>query len=136
MSENSIESQGIGALKAIFIGQIIVNLVYGVNNLILPELSLEMAQDPTGSNPGYFRWSGGTLLGLAAGQIMVLRNVVGQGPMVTLAAVGNTFVCLALLYSWATEYQGVTWFIATSVVITFVFAVLFWWAKYKYRDIL
>ena len=136
MTDTSLPVSNVGFLKSLLIVQAIIDLIYGISYLFTPETMIAMSQDPVGSNPAWFRWAGGTLLGLCVGMVMASRNVAGQGPIVTLAAVGNTLVCLALAYSWATEFNGATWFIASPVVITLVLAVLFWWARAKYSDIL
>ena len=136
MTNGNALAVGTGALKAILVTQAVIDLIYGLMHLLMPEMVMELAQEPANSNPAWIRWSGGTLLGLAVAMYMASRDVTKQLPIVTLGAVGNTLVGAALVYTFFTEYQGATAFIAPSIVITLILAVLFWWARAKYRDIL
>lgn len=127
-----------GDFRIIFVIGAIITLIYGLVFLLIPDWYLGMSQDPgVPQNPGWIRWSGGVLIGLAVANWLVSGSPEKQGPYVTGIAVAVTLEALALLYSALSgEYQGVAWVIWLPLVITAVFAALYWWMRVKYKEVL
>ncbi len=126
-----------GTLQAIMKVIGFVTLIYGLGYFVVPDFALGLSEDPRVPVGEWFRWVGGLMIGLAVGAFLVARGVEKQGPFVTTLAVGETLAFLALIYAWASgEYAGVTWYIALPTVIALLFAIVLWWARSRYKDIL
>lgn len=138
MAESNATSEGTGAFRIVFVIGAILSLLYGLIFLLIPEWQLNLSQDPgIPGNPGWVRWAGGSLIGLAVANWLVSSNPEKQGPYVTGVAVGTTLVALALLYSaLAGEYQGVAWVVWLPIAINVVLAGSYWWLRSKYKDVL
>jgi hypothetical protein len=115
---------------------IVVSLVYGLCYFIIPGTMVELS----GTGPvfhGWIRWSGGVLIALGIGAILVLRNPGKQDPFVMSIALGCLLTGLALVYAWMTpEEEGNIWFTAVPAVLTLALSALLWWSRYQSRDIL
>ncbi|MFC2112953.1 DUF4345 family protein [Bacteroidota bacterium] len=123
-------------LKIALIIFAIVALVYGLCYFIIPDALVKLS----GSEPvfhGWLRWSGGVLIALGVGTILVLRKPEKQDPFVITIAIGSLLSGLALVFAWITaEEEANIWFTALPAVLTLVMSALLWWGRYQARDIL
>jgi len=99
-------------LKIVLVIYAVVSLVYGLAYFIVPDCLVNLS----GGDPvfhGWLRWSGGTLIALGIGAIMVLIKPKNQGIFVTTIAIGTLLAGLALLYAWISIEEGAkVWFTA------------------------
>jgi len=105
----------------------IITLGYGVIYLFFPEFQIKMA----GGEPiltGWIRWFGGVLLALGIGSIMMYRNPVKQGILVTSLCIGSLLVGLTnfyeLIFQWDSAYNLLNTLIPAIVMI--ILSILFW----------
>ncbi len=123
-------------LKIVLIIFAIVCLVYGLCYFFIPDYLVNMS----GGDPvyhGWLRWSGGVLIALGIGTILVFRNPNNQGVFVLTIALGSTLSGLALLYAWITIEEGANvWFTAFPTILMLVIAGLLWWSKQQAKHIL
>lgn len=130
------EKNNTGFLKIVLIIYAIVCLVYGLAYFFVPDSLVNMS----GGDPvyhGWLRWSGGILIALGIGSILVLINPKGQGIFVTTMAIGCLLAGLALLLAWITITEEVnTWFTALPTIIVLGLAVLLGWSRQQAKDIL
>jgi hypothetical protein len=123
-------------LKIALIIFAIVALVYGLCYFIIPDALVKLS----GSEPvfhGWLRWSGGVLIALGVGAILVLRKPEKQDPFVITLAIGSLLTGLALVFAWITaEEEANIWFTALPAVLTLVMSGLLWWGRYQAGDIL
>lgn len=130
------QEQDAKMLKVILVIYAVVSLVYGLGLLFVPGVLGDMA----GSNPVDFaevRWSGGVIIALLIGALLVLRNPAKQGSLVTTLALAMSLAGLAKLYSLLThEYSGATWFLALPTVILLIISALLWWSRQRAKKIL
>lgn len=130
------EKNNIGFLKIVLIIFAIVCLVYGLGYLIVPDALVNMS----GGDPvfhGWLRWSGGILIALGIGSILVTGNPEGQGIYVTTMALGSLLAGLALLFAWINIEEGANvWFTALPAIIVLVLACLLWWSRQQAKDVL
>jgi hypothetical protein len=87
-----------------------------------------LAGDPgVPANPGWVRWAGGFVLGIALGPWLASEGWVKEQPFIAGLAAGYTLSCLALLYSVVSgEYGGAAWFIWMPIVILGMLAPIMW----------
>jgi peptidoglycan/LPS O-acetylase OafA/YrhL len=132
MAENSKT----GFLKIVLIIYAVVCLVYGLGYLIVPDLLVSLS----GGDPvfhGWLRWSGGILIALGIGAILVFLKPKGQGIFVTTMALGTLLAGLALLLAWVTIKEEVNaWFAALPTIIVLGLSCLLWWSRQQTKDIL
>lgn len=123
-------------LKIALIIFAIVALVYGLCYFIIPDALVKLS----GSEPvfhGWLRWSGGVLIALGVGTILVLRKPEKQDPFVITVAIGSLLSGLALVFAWITAGEEANiWFTALPAILTLVMSALLWWGRYQARDIL
>jgi hypothetical protein len=123
-------------LKVVLLLFAVVTLVYGIGYLVVPGVVVSIS----GGGPvnlGWIRWSGGTLIALAFGAIMVFRHPSRQRIFVTTISWAALLIGLALLYSWLTgESTSATWFIALPTVVSLGLAFLLRWSGQKAKDVL
>ncbi len=122
-------------LKIILVIFTVVALVYGLCYFIIPDALVKLS----GSEPvfhGWLRWSGGVLIALGVGTIMVFRKPEKQDPFVVTIALGSLLTGLALVYAWITAEEGAIWFTALPAILILVISALLWWSRYQARDIL
>lgn len=123
-------------LKVILIIFTVVVLIYGLGYLFIPDVFVTLY----GSEPidlGWIRWSGGPLIALGIGAILVFRKPDKQGIFVTTIAIGTLITGLGLLYSLLTrEYGGSILSIVIAIAITLVLSGLLWWSRQQAKDIL
>jgi hypothetical protein len=130
------EKKSTGFLKIVLIIYAIVCLVYGLAYLIVPDALVKMS----GGDPvfhGWLRWSGGILVALGIGSILVVGKPQGQGIYVTTIALGSLLAGLALLFAWITlEEDANAWFTALPTIIVLVLTGLLWWSRQQAKDVL
>jgi uncharacterized protein YjeT (DUF2065 family) len=113
----------------------VVTTVNGLAYLFIPETYLKL----TGSEPippAWIRWSGGILISLGIGSIMVFRNPGKQGIFVSMSALGTLLVCLTNLYEVFFESVGDIWFSLPNAFVNFILSALLWIGLKQARDIL
>jgi hypothetical protein len=130
------ESKNVGFLKVVLIIYAIVCIIYGIGYLFVPNSLVNMS----GGQPvfhGWLRWSGGVLIALGIGAILVYLNPRHQGIFVTTIALGCLLCCLGLLWALINREEGAKpWFTALPAIIVLVLAILLWWGRSKAKEIL
>ena len=91
----------------------IVGVMYGFGFLLMPDAMFQLSGDlGVPANPGWVRWAGGFVLGIAIGPWLASEGWVKEQPFIAGVAAAFTLSGLALLYSAVSgEYAGATWFI-------------------------
>jgi hypothetical protein len=111
----------------------IVDLVYGVLFLFVPQWLFALSQDPGApGSPGWVRWAGGLLIGVGVASWLASAKPETQRPLVVGLLTATTLIALALLYSILLEpYAGAQWFMWVPVVLNAGLAVAFTWVASK-----
>ena len=123
-------------LKVTLIILAVIALVYGFGFLFLPGL-LVSSSGGSSVDFGWLRWSGGVIMALGIGALMVSSKPEKQGIFVTSMALATLFAGLGHLYSWIMqEYSGATWFIALPTCLLLVLSGLLWWGRGQAKEIL
>ena len=129
------QKKGLSFLRVTLVIYAFISLVYGIGYLFFPEYLVELSGgDPIPS--AWLRWSGGVLISLGIGSILVIRNPIKQGIFVLTMAMGTLFVGLALLYAWTCEVVGTTWFTAVPAILILVVSMLLFWSRYLAKETL
>ncbi|MFI5295627.1 MAG: hypothetical protein ACHQ0Y_11455 [Thermodesulfovibrionales bacterium] len=132
MSHNN----GIKKLKAAIAFSVLVNVVYGIAFFIAPGIMSVLAGG-TPVETGWLRWSGGILLGLAAGGIHAYRDPVHQKSMITTMILAPFCSGLAFLYTLLAETYSVhTWFIVVPCIVVFAMSGVMLWARQVAKEVL
>lgn len=130
------EKNNTGLLKIVLFIYAIVCLVYGLAYMIVPDALVKMS----GGDPvfhGWLRWSGGILIALGIGSLLVVGKPKGQGIFITTIALGGLLAGLALLSAWITAEEGTNkWFPALPTIIVLALACLLWWSRQQAKDVL
>ena len=130
------QNDDVKVLKVTLIILAVIALVYGFCYLFVPGILASLS----GGNPvefGWLRWSGGVIIALGIGALMVSSKPEKQGIFVTSMALATLFSGLGHLYSWIMqEYSGATWFIALPTCILLVLSCLLWWGRGQAKEIL
>jgi len=130
------ENKNGGLLKTVLIIYVIVVMVYGILYFLVPDYLVKLS----GGAPvfhGWLRWSGGVLIALGTGAVLVYNNPKNQGIFVTTIALGCLLAGLALVWTWINAEEGAhLWFTALPAIVTLVLSALLWWARQQARDIL
>lgn len=130
------ENKNAGFLKIVLIIFAVISLVYGLGYFFVPKLLVNMS----GGQPvfhGWLRWSGGVLISLGIGAILVYINPQNQGIFVTTMSLGCLLIACALLWAWIKLEAGANaWFTALPTIISFALAILLWFSRAKAKDIL
>lgn len=130
------ENKNSGLLKIALIIFAIVCIVYGIGYFFVPDSLVNMS----GGEPvfhGWLRWSGGVLIALGVGAILVYLNPQNQGIFVTTIILGCILSALGLLWGWIKLEEGANvWFTALPTIITFLLAILLWFGRVKAKEIL
>ncbi len=131
-----MQNDKVTLLKVGLLVNVVVALAYGISLMIAPGFLTALGG---GLIPDFawLRWSGGPIIALAVGNIMVFRKPKGQDIYVIFAALLNLLVSVGLLISLiAAEYSSATWFVVLPLVLTFVMAVLLWLGRQQAKGIL
>ena len=130
------QNDDVKVLKFALMIAAIVSLVYGLGYLLIPGTLVKLS----GGNlvdAGWLRWSGGVIIALAIGALMVHSKPEKQNIFVTIMALAHLLSGLGLLYSWMMkEYSGTTWFIAIPTCLTLILSALLWWGRNQAKGIL
>jgi hypothetical protein len=111
----------------------IVDLVYGLLFLLVPEWMFSLSQDPGApGSAGWVRWSGGLLIGVSVAGYLAAANPQTQRPLVVGLVVATVLIALSLLYSlFVGGYAGATWFLWLPIAINACLAVALAWVASK-----
>jgi hypothetical protein len=115
--------------RMIFYVAAIVSVIYGLLFLAMPERAFELSRDSgVPADPGWVRWSGGVLIGIALAAWLAAQKPDKQTPLVVGLALAYLLVALSLLYSTISgEYRGAQWFIWLPILINVgLFAAMLW----------
>ena len=130
------ENKNLAFLKIVLIIYAIVCIVYGLFYFLIPDYLVNLS----GGEPvfhGWLRWSGGVLIALGIGAMLVYKNPKNQGIFVVTIAIGSTLAGLALLYAWITIEEGANvLFTAFPTIILLIISGLLWWSRQQVKDIL
>ena len=130
------QNDNVKVLKFSLIVFAVIALVYGLGLLFVPGLLVKLS----GGNSvefSWLRWSGGIIIALGIGALMVSSKPEKQGIFVTSMALATLFAGLGMLYSWIMqEYTGATWFIALPTCLMLVLSGLLWWGRGQAKGIL
>src|SRR5262245_46132331 len=78
----------------------IVGVMYGIGFLLMPSAMFQLSGDPgVPTNPGWVRWAGGFVLGIAMGPWLASEGWVKEQPFIAGLAAAYTLSGLALFYS-------------------------------------
>jgi len=130
------QNDDVKVLKVTLIIFAVVVFVWGFSFLFVPGILFKLI----GGNPvefGWLRWSGGVIIALGIGCLMVSSKPEKQGIFVTSMVLVTLFTGLGMLYSWIMqEFSAATWFIALSTCLAFVISGLLWWGRGQAKGIL
>jgi len=130
------ENKNLAFLKIVLIIYAIVCIVYGLFYFLIPDYLVNLS----GGEPvfhGWLRWSGGVLIALGIGAMLVYKNPKNQGIFVVTIAIGSTLAGLALLFAWITIEEGANvLFTAFPTIILLLISGLLWWSRQQVKDIL
>jgi hypothetical protein len=114
----------------------VASFVYGVVFLFVPGVWVNMS----GGDPvdyGWLRWSGGFLIALGIGAVMVARKPENQGPFVFSLALAGLLGGLGMLYSLIMqEYTGSFQFILIPTALMLLISGFLWWGLGRAKDTL
>jgi hypothetical protein len=111
----------------------IVGVIYGIGFLLVPHALIELSGDPGApSNPGWVRWAGGFVLGIAIGPWLASEGSTLEQAFMPGLAAAYTLSGLALVYSAVSgEYAGAAWFIWVPVILLAALASAMWFLSTK-----
>jgi len=130
------QNDNVKVLKVTLIIFAVILLVYGFGFLFVPGILVKLS----GGNPvefGWLRWSGGVIIALGIGCLMVSSKPEKQGIFVTSMTLVSLFVGLGMMYSWIMqEFSAATWFMALPTCLALAIFGLLWWGRSKAKGIL
>jgi hypothetical protein len=96
------------AARTIFYIAAISMAIFGAGLLLFPQVMFTLSDDPgVPANPGWVRWAGGLLLGMAVATWLAANNPESQRPLAVGLATAFTLIALALLYNnLVGDYRG------------------------------
>jgi hypothetical protein len=129
-----------GTLASALIAYAGLNGVAGVLLLLIPRfVFVTMGRSPR-VDGGYFdvvRFSGGALIALAVGALLVLRKPRGQNTLVTVLALEATLVAVGLLMTiFVDEAPTTALFNWVMALVSAGLAGYLWWARIRARKVL
>lgn len=131
------ENNSSGLLKIALILYAIVCIVYGLGYFFIPDVLVKMSGSVDPIFHGWLRWSGGVLIALGIGAILVYLKPQNQGIFVTTIAMGTLFAGIALVWAWITaEEEANIWFTALPAIVVLVLSGLLWWSRQLAKAIL
>jgi hypothetical protein len=106
----------------------IPGVLYGFGFLLMPDSIFQLSGDPgVPTNPGWVRWAGGFVLGIAMGPWLASEGWTTEQPFIAGLAAAFTLSGLALLYSVLSgEYAGAAWFAWMPIIILAALAPAMW----------
>ena len=130
------QKDDVKVLKVTLIIVAVLAFVYGIGLLFVPGTLVKL----NAGNPfefGWLRWSGGVIIALGIGALMVSSKSEKQGIFVTSMALAALFAGLGNLYSWIMqEGSGATWFTALPTCLFLVLSCLLWWGRGQAKGII
>lgn len=130
------ENKNVGFLKVVLLICAIVLIIYGIGYLVVPNALVNMS----GGQPvfhGWLRWSGGILIALGMGTILVYMKPLSQGIFVTTLALGCLLCGLGLLWALINREEGAKlWFTVLPAIIVFALSALLWWSRSMAKEVL
>ena len=130
------QNDDVKTLKITLIILAIISFVYGIGFLLFPNILVSLSK----GNPvdlAWLRWSGGIIIALGIGSLMVYSKPEKQGIFVTTVALSTLLAGLGMLYSWIMqEGSGAIWFTALPTCILLALSCLLWWSRGKAKGIL
>jgi len=132
MSQNN----GLKRLKVVLMISAVAYMFYGIGFLLIPGILVSLSGEASLAL-GWIRWSGGPLIALGIGSILVYRKPQGQGVFVVTSMLSGLLVGLGLLYSKLFDGSTVyTWFHMTPCFINLAIFVLLLWARQGAKEML
>lgn len=122
-------------LKISLIVFAIISLVYGICYVFIPQTLVGLSGSEAVPS-AWLRWSGGILVALGIGSILVYQNPSKQGPFITTIALGSLFTGLALLYALIFEMAGNAMFTVVPMILTLAVSGLLWVSRTQAKQIL
>jgi hypothetical protein len=121
------------AARTIFYIAAISMAIFGAGLLLFPQVMFTLSEDPgVPANPGWVRWAGGLLLGMAVAAWLAANNPESQRPLAVGLATAFTLIALALLYSnLVGDYRGTQLLSWLQIVGNGALAAAMWWLSYK-----
>jgi hypothetical protein len=119
--------------RTILYAAAIVDFVYGLLFLLIPQWLFQLSQD-TGApaHPGWVRWSGGLLIGVAVAGWLATADPETQKPLVVGLTVATALIACSLLYTlFVGGYAGAQWFLWLPIVLNVVLAAALGWVASK-----
>jgi len=130
------EIKNVGFLKTVLVIFAVVTILYGIGYFFVPSTLVKLAGETPVFN-GWLRWSGGILVALGIGAILVYLNPKNQGIFVTTVALGCLLSGLGLVWSWIELPEGSNaWFTVLPTIIVLALAILLWMARVNAKEIL
>ena len=130
------EKNNSGILKIALLIYAVVCLIYGLGFFIVPDSLVELS----GGEPvfhGWLRWSGGIIIALGIGAILIYLKPKGQGIFVTIIAIGALLAGLAMLWALINIEEGANvWFTALPTIVLLALSGLLWWSRREAKNIL
>ena len=112
-------------------------LAYGIIYMFFPEFEIR-SSGSVEFPAGWIRFIGPVYISLGIGAIMVYRNPIKQGIVVTMVCIGTFLQGLTLLYTAIFEYEGMgnIWRTLIPAFIILIFSALFFISLRKSKEIL
>jgi|SRR5680860_320321 len=108
--------------------------IYGLGLLVYPHALFTLSGDPgVPANPGWVRWAGGLLLGMALAAWLAASNPESQRPLAVGMATAFTLIALALLYSSLIgDYRGSELLSWLQILGSATLAASMWWLSSRW----
>jgi hypothetical protein len=112
-------------------------LGYGIIYLFFPEWEIK-SSGSVAFPVGWIRFIGPVYIALGIGSIMVLRNPIKQGIVITMVCIGTFLQSLTLIYTVLFEYEGMgnIWRSLIPASYLLILSILFFISLKKSKEIL